>query len=214
MGKSRAGRKRKTGDRFPGGRLRAVYDRGNERIIINRARFARFHDGKAEQQVFDPIGRAWAVGLLENDQVDPAALRDAGRNYAARYWGYYPEVAGVANYEGEDRRGGNSAVGEDPRGELFQRLDALLQSAGRQAYSAAQSLCLDQHWFPDDDPMWLARLINERLLRARMPVAGQLPTSTDRQMLILALQGLLAITGTSSNFMRLGGHASAPAQAA
>jgi hypothetical protein len=167
--------------------------------LYDRARDSSrpFQDGKAEQQVFDPIGRAWAVGLLENEHVDPAALRDAGRNYAARYWGYYPEVAGVSNYQGEDRRG-SSGGDADPRGELFQRLDALLECAGRSAYSAAQSLCLDQHWFPDDDPVWLARLINEKLLRARMPVAGMLPVAADRRIMEHALQGLLAITGTAS----------------
>lgn len=192
--KSKAGRKRKIGDRFPGGKLKPLFVAGSERVTLNRARFARFHDGKAEQQVFDPIGRAWAVGLLENEHVDPAALRDAGRNYAARYWGYYPEVAGVSNYQGEDRRG-SSGEGDDPRGEQFQRLDALLETAGRAAYSAAQSLCLDHHWFPDEDPIWLGRLINEKLLRARQPVAGQLPFSADRGIMEQALEGLLAITG-------------------
>jgi hypothetical protein len=193
----RSGRKRKAGDRFPGGKLRALFDRGTERVTENRARFTRFHDGKAEQQVFDPIGRAWAVGLLENDLVDPAALRDAGRNYASRYWGYYPSVVGVANYESDNRRG-HSGGGADPCGEQFQRLDAMLRSAGRNAYDAAQSLCLDFYWFPDDDPLWLGRLINEKMLRARLPVVGFLPRRGDHAMIDLAVEGLLAITATSS----------------
>lgn len=196
MGKT--GRKRKSGDRFPGGKLRALFDRGTERLIESRARFARFHDGKAEQQVFDPIGRAWTVGLLENEHVDPAALRDAGRNYAARYWGYYPTVPGVASYQREGRRGSGPGEVEDPRGEQFQRLDALLRTAGRGAYDAAQSLCLDFYWFPDDDPIWLARLINEKLLLAKAPVAGQLPVAGDRSTMALAIGGLLAITATGS----------------
>lgn len=186
------GRKRKPGKRYPCGKL-SPYDHGAEHVTIARARFGRFQDGKAAQQVHDPIGRAWAVGLLENDRFDPAVLRDAGRAYAERYWGYYPSTNSVANYEGEDRRGGSWGDGEDPRGEHFQRLDRLLLDAGRVNYDAVHNLVIDTHWFPDDNPPWLDRLINQKLVKANLPVAGGLPRFGDGARMVRALCGLLSL---------------------
>src|SRR3954465_5803883 len=97
----RAGRPSKTGRRrLKSGRRTDVapFDHGAAHVQRRASRFASFQDGKATQQLFDPIGRAWAVGLLENARIDPAVLRDAGRDYAARYWNYYPAAVGVANY--------------------------------------------------------------------------------------------------------------------
>src|SRR3954462_11635225 len=120
----RRGRPSKVGRRLKSGRRVevAAFDHGAEHIQRLRGRFAAFQDGKASQQLFDPIGRAWAVGLLENARIDPAVLRDAGRDYAARYWNYYPIAAGVANYQNVDRRGAGGGGGEDPGGERFRKL--------------------------------------------------------------------------------------------
>jgi hypothetical protein len=192
----RAGRPSKPGKRRKGGKRIAAtpFDHGADHVQRLRARFARFQDGKATQQLFDPIGRAWAVGLLENARTDPAVLRDAGRDYAVRYWGYYPRLAGVSNYENEERgRGVGLSGGEDPGGERFRALDARLRDAGRGAYDAAQSLCLDFYWFPDDNPAWLDRLINARLVAARAAAVGQLATPADAATLRAALDGLLAL---------------------
>jgi hypothetical protein len=112
---SKPGRRHKCGKR-----IRATpFDHGADHVVRARARFARFQEGKAAQQVFDPVGRAWAVGLLENARVDPAALRDAGRDYAGRYWSYYPGAAGISNYEAVDRRGRGLAGGLDVAGDRF-----------------------------------------------------------------------------------------------
>src|SRR4051812_44235916 len=166
----RSGRPSKSGRRrLKNGRRADIepFDHGAAHVQRLRDRFARCQDGKATQQLFDPIGRAWAVGLLENARIDPAVLRDAGRDYAMRYWAYYPCAGGVSNYEAEARRGrGAGAAGEDPGGERFLSLDARLKDAGRRAYEAAQSLCLDFYWFPDDNPAWLDRLIEARLAAA------------------------------------------------
>ena len=188
---SQSGRKRyKGGKRVP---FQAP-DHGTDQVQALRARFAKFQDGKASQQVFDPIGRAWAVGLLENDRVDPAVLRDAGRNYAGRYWGYYPaQQAKIANYVQECRRGKGWGDGEDPMGERFQKLDKALKDAGRIAYNAAQSLCIDKHWFPDENPDWLDRLINVELVKVREKVCGGLSRDEDRRTMAAALEGLLAL---------------------
>lgn len=191
----RAGRPSKSGRRIRSGRRAEVerYDHGAEHVQRLRSRFARFQDGKATQQLFDPVGRAWTVGLLENGRIDPAVLRDAGRDYAARYWSYYPSTAGVSNYENEDRRGGAWSGGEDPGGERFRRLDDRLKNAGRNTYHAAQSLCLDFYWFPDDNPAWLDRLINARLVAAQAAAVGQLGRPEDAAIMRAAVAGLLAL---------------------
>jgi hypothetical protein len=193
----RSGRPTKSGKRRKGGKRISVapFDHGAEHVQRLRARFARFQDGKAGQQVFDPIGRAWAVGLLENDRIDPAVLRDAGRDYARRYWSYYPSAVGVADYLDEDRRGRVEAwsEGADPGGERFQKLDAQLKNAGRASYDATQSLCLDFYWFPDDNPAWLDRLIGARLIAAQGAAGGQLGRQADAAMVRAALEGLLAL---------------------
>lgn len=199
------GRKRKSGERFPGGQLRPSFDRGTERVQALRQRFSAFEGGKGGDHVGDPIGRAWIVGLLENPYVDPAALRDAGRQYAARYWGYWPATVGVGNYLAETRKGGGFGDGEDPRGETFRRLDRLLVDAGSAAHDAVQSLCLDRYWLPDDDPPWVARLINKRMIQSRQPVAGQLPVDADWRHLAAAIEGLLALAGDPSMAPRKGG---------
>lgn len=191
----RKGRKPKVGDRYPCGKLRQAHDYGNDRIVALMSVFRPFQAGKADQWVNQSaIGRAWAVGLLDGYEADSAAIRDAGLNYAARYWGHYGGGANVANYEGNDKRGSFSSIDdEDPRGETFQRLDRAISDAGRVSYDAVHSLCIDHHWFPQENPAWLDRLINERLLRAGRPVAGQLPVAGDAERLKLAVEGLLTI---------------------
>ena len=196
------GRPSKSGKRHKCGKLiRATpFDHGAEHVTIARARFARFHDGKATQQVHDPIGRAWAVGLLENHRFDPAVLRDAGRDYADRHFRYFPGASGVANYEGDDRRAGFDSRTDDPTGEWYNRIDGMMRDAGFTAYRAAQSLCTECYWTPDNNPPWLERLINDRLAKAGVPVFGQLSVGGDMETARQAIYGLLALCeGTKSN---------------
>ena len=195
MGKAKRGRPKKAGERTKGGRLKPAHDYGNEKVAALLSIFAPFQGGKAGQWVAaSPIGRAWAVGLLDGFDVDPAAIRDAGLSYAARYWGYYPAPSSVAAYGGESRKGSSCGDGEDPRGETFQRLDLALKGAGRAAYDAVQALVVNGYWAPDENPAWLDRLINERLLRQRGRLDfGALPNRGDIEMLGLAIAGLLTI---------------------
>ena len=194
-GRGKAGRKPKAGARYKCGRLRPVRDAGNDRIAALTARFRSFQGGKAEHWVRDSaIGRAWAVGLLDGHDADSSAVRDAGLNYAARYWSYYPTAAGVANYEGVDRRGrGLTGGGADPGGLAFQRLDRAIAATGRKAYDAVQSLVVDTYWCPQDNPAWLDRLINARLAQAGVHADGPLASAADSEQLKFAVEGLLAI---------------------
>jgi hypothetical protein len=184
------GRPRKPGKRHKCGKRIAAtpFDHGADHVVRARARFARFQDGKAAGQVFDPIGRAWAVGLLENERIDPAALRDAGRDYAGRYWSYYPGAAGISNYEAEDRRGTHLGAAVDVAGDRFRAMDRALKDAGRLAYDAVQKLVVDGHWLPDEDPAWLGRLI-----RARMGEAEAQPSPGDVALMARAVEGLLTL---------------------
>lgn len=200
MGKrSKGGRKKQPGERYKNGRLRPVVDRGNEKVVEMTTRYRPFQDGKADQWVLtSAIGRAWAVGLLDGFGADAAAIRDAGLGYAARYWGEYGCVAGVANYEGESRRGGCSGSGADPRGETFERLDAAIDGAGRPARMAVHELVVDHYWFPHENPAWLDRLINERLIVAGRAVCGELTRGGERERLALAVTGLLTVVQGSA----------------
>lgn len=196
---SKPGKRHKCGKRISA----TPYDHGADHVAIARSRFARFHDGKATQQVYDPIGRAWAVGLLENHRFDPAVLRDAGREYAAAFFGHYPTNSGVANYEGEDRRQDAGIiepivrlgveVPRDGRGQWFRRIDSMLDDAGFPAAYAAKSLCCDCYATPDANPPWLERLINDRLAKAGVAVFGQLSVGGDMEMARQAIEGLIAL---------------------
>ena len=191
--RSKGGRPRKSGARHACGKLRAVRDEGSERTQALRLRFRSFQGGKGDQFAGNPIGRAWLVGLLDGHDVDPAAIRDAGLSYAERYWGYWPAPGGVSNYEAEDRRGAPFAGGLDVAGDRFQAMDATVKSAGRASYDAVQGLVVDFHWFPEENPAWLDRLINARLAAAGRSTAGELPREGDAERLKLAVEGLLTL---------------------
>lgn len=57
--RNRAGRKRKDGARYKGGKLRPVWDRGNPRVEVMRAKFGEHYS--------TGLGRAFATGLLDRD---------------------------------------------------------------------------------------------------------------------------------------------------
>ncbi|HWI85334.1 MAG TPA: hypothetical protein VNT42_03285 [Sphingomonas sp.] len=170
MRHARRGRPRKAGARDARGRLIVAPDRGNAVVQARAAVFARFQDGKADQQIGDQIGRAWAAGLLDGHHCDSAILRDTGRRYAGLYWHEFAIMAPTtAALERQDRCTANDP-GADRPGELFRQLDRLARDAGREAAAAMHSLCVDGWWFPDSDQPWLARLIDQAAVgSARAP---------------------------------------------
>lgn len=208
---SKAGRPRAPGRRTASGRLSRAGQgpvEPNSRVVAARAAFQWFQSGKASQQIHDPIGRAWAVGLFQGFGCDPAALRDAGREYGDRYWGEMQSMAPVmGSFEGAGR--GRSAAGgdhtaPDPGGIRFKILDDAVTNAGRPARDALHSLVIAHFWFPDEDPAWLARLITQRRQaehgrRAKKgedvgpAIVGELPFPQDRAKLELAVLAILAI---------------------
>lgn len=193
MGQARRGRPRKAGARNAQGRLIVQPDRGNRMVQARAALFARFQEGKADQQLADQIGRAWAAGLLDGHACDGAILRDVGRLYAGLYW---HEFASLAPKTGQLERRDRSLVadcGDDRRGERFRTLDALARTAGREAVTAMQGLCVDPWWFPDTDEPWVARLINRALAEKGGGVANEAPIAADHERLEAACLALLTM---------------------
>jgi hypothetical protein len=216
MARKRAGRAAKPGKRTKSGRLSAAgvarRVEPNDRVLAVRDAFRWFQDGKADQQVHDPIGRAWAVGLLDGFGADPAALRDAVRTYGEGYWSYYAGLGiAMGGFEGASRSSGSGAWA-DPRGRRFEQLDAAVDAAGassgngRAVRDALHNVAVDHHWFPDENPLWLDRLIVERrvlersrrmeakLLPAHAPgIAGALPKPGDAPRLAALAAAALAL---------------------
>jgi len=194
MGQARRGRPRKAGARNAKGRLILLPDRGNIRVQARAAAFARFQSGRADQQVIDQIGRAWAVGLLDGLGIDPVMLRDIGRRYGGLYWHQFAAMAPkTGQWERRDRTAANDGRWEDNPGEYFARLDALARNAGREAVAAMHGLCVDGWWFPDTNALWVERLINSALRDAGGHPLGDLAGPSDRVRLTAAAEALAAM---------------------
>ena len=194
MGHARRGRPRKAGARNAKGRLIVVPDRGNMVVQARTASFARFQGGRADQQVVDQIGRAWAAGLLDRHARDGTILRDMGRRYGGLYWHQFANLAPkTGQLERRDRTAANDAAWDDNPGEYFARLDMLARSAGREAWAAMHALCVDGWWFPDTDAPWIGRLINSAVREAGGRPIGDLATAADRSRIAAAAEALLAM---------------------
>jgi hypothetical protein len=191
MALARRGRPRKTGARTAKGRLIALPDRGNDVVQTRAARFARCQDGKADQQVGDQIGRAWAAGLLDGQLCDGAILRDIGRRYGSLYWHEFAAMAPrTGALERRDRSAANDG-GDDRPGEYFRILDCLARQAGRDAVAAMHSLCVDGWWFPDMDQPWLDRLIGGAVADASSRRADAPARPGDHAQLAAAIETLI-----------------------
>jgi hypothetical protein len=194
MGQARRGRPRKAGARNAKGRLILLPDRGNIRVQARQSAFERFQGGRADEQVADQIGRAWAAGLLDGGDHDPAMLRDIGRRYGGLYWHQFAALAPrTGRLERQDRSAANDGRWDDNPGEYFARLDALARHAGREAVAAMHGLCVDGWWFPDTDAPWVGRLINSAIRDAGGHPPGELATVSDRVRMAAAAEALAAM---------------------
>jgi hypothetical protein len=194
MGQARRGRPRKAGARNAKGRLILSPDRGNIRVQVRSQAFARFQSGRADQQVMDQIGRAWAAGLLDGFEQDPAILRDIGRRYGGLYWHEFATLAPkTGQFERRDRATGNAVGWQDNPGEYFARLDMLARGAGRDALAAMHGLCVDGWWFPDTNAPWIERLINSAIRDTGGHAMGELAAAADRTRMAAAAAALAAM---------------------
>lgn len=194
MGQVKRGRPRKAGARNAKGRLILVPDRGNIRVQARSSAFARFQGGRADQQVADQIGRAWAAGLLDGLEQDAAILRDIGRRYGGLYWHQFAATAPkTGQWERRDRTAANDGRWEDNPGEYFAKLDAFARQAGREAVAAMHGLCVDGWWFPDTNAPWIERLINSAIREVGGHPSGEPASPADRARMAAAADALAAM---------------------
>lgn len=208
----KGGRPRKDGQRTPKGRLSQAGKSGrvepNSRVQAMRHAYRWFQGGKASEHLYDPPGRAWAAGLFDGCGADPAAMRDACREYGSGFWvEYRGSAVVVGKYERSVSGGGQggSSSTPDPAGRRFEALDDMVTRLGRGSRDALHNLCVDHHWFPDENPAWIDRLIAGRTLEewkrqkrrdksvAAPPIASGLPTKADQAKLGLARLALVAL---------------------
>jgi hypothetical protein len=168
--------------------------------LVDEARdklFAKASKAINAQQRRDPVGRACHEGLLDGQGIDPAALRDIGRQYGFLYWHEYRAAdATIGGYTemvalGSVKLTGDK-LGRDPLGVRWQVLSSIVDPMGHDARMALQRLCVDDMWF-EEGPDWLDRLINEARARRGEAVVGMLPGHYDRRTMRLALAGLVAL---------------------
>lgn len=186
MAKAKAGRKRKAGERTASGRLRQAYDYGCDGVQRRREMYGTpaNDDGKVNRDhTFDAIGRAWSAGLLEVDGKDSAAMRDAGRDYAALFWRIY----GIGKHKDSLSRfvasSGSSGDRDAALEAAFNSRNDALRAMGHTIKLAVEKLCLDDPGGSDAGPAWLDRLIFFK----RQKIAAQ---PGDKEILENALKGL------------------------
>ena len=183
---AKRGRPRKAGARNKSGRLVPAFDRGNDKVQARAELYRKCQGGKADGQLGDSVGRAWAAGLLDGTECDAAILRDAGRRYGRLYWAIFADMAPKMGAVERGDRGRSTGSSEDPQGEQFARLDRAAMRRGRDAYAAMQALCVNDWWFPDADAAWIARLLDASLRHREADLS-------DLAKLALAKQGLCSL---------------------
>ncbi len=198
-GKCGRGRTRKPGKRSPSGRLVASHDHGNERVQAMRAMFAVFQGGKAAAIACDPIGKAFAAGLLENHGADPQMMLAAGRDYGEqRRQAYLASEARTGSYERRSKS--HASTNSMPGERRFARMCEIVADQRQLGIDAFYSLCVDRQT-PDYVPSPLVRLINHQFLLLNKPLrnydgsegAGPLPAKADWEWLERGCEVLVAI---------------------
>ena len=184
---SRAGRKRKAGQRTKSGRLsragQPMYDHGTERA---QAMKALYGDNWA-----DAIGRAFASGLLgEPDQAKP--LLDYARAIHAAYWQAYATtpVGSCLSNAGASRLTGGDVVDFDA--ERIRRRERWLNETLRCVATMGVRRQFDQLVIdvnPDHGPAWLDRLVWDKR------TGRQTATPADHAALRAALDALEMLAG-------------------
>jgi hypothetical protein len=161
-----------------------------------RAVFAIFQEGKAGNELGDPIGKAWAAGLLEGFAADSQAMRDAGRDFGQLWRRCYGDLD-IRNFGSErlavsrgPRPGSYGTTNASER--RFERMKDIVAAHPRNTREAFYGLCVD---YQDSDnlPPFVERLINEKLVLKGRPAAGTMPIRGDRERLERAAELLEAL---------------------
>lgn len=161
---ARKGRPSKPGARKNGRRIPdvAVFDKGTDQAKLRR----ELYHGNG----YDPIGRAYAVGLL-GDGDEAKDRLTMGRRYAQAYHAEYA----VTRYRcpiGDNVRGidhGDNRTNE--RREWVDQQTARMVATGCLPY--ADQLLDPMNAFADQNPAWLARLLDRALSNRKLALAGR-----------------------------------------
>jgi hypothetical protein len=122
-------------------------------------------------------------------------LRDAGRRYGEIHAMVFARTGMAIANNDRTPRGTGDGSDKDPTGELYAKLDQLARDSGSKQRLAMRRLVLAEN--PDENPLWLDRLIMDRRWREAFK-RGHLPDldeSSDRDRMILeqAKQALVAM---------------------
>jgi hypothetical protein len=197
---ARNGRHRKSGDRYPSGKLRPCRDLGNLRVRAHRELFLRHGGVKATDDLDCALGLAHAAGLLEGTRVDGRVLLEHGREWHRLYRATFGGGVETHNLERIGRSEPNCAITPtDLRYRAWAAIVARLSAGERECLNL---VCVEYGagW---DLPPFLERLINAWKSRQRPPLyaGAYLPIRGDRERLELLKSALVAIVEGSRRRM-------------
>ena len=189
---ARKGRSRKTGERFPNGKLRPVRDLGNVRVQAHRELYLRHGGIKATDDLDCALGQAHAAGLLEGTRLDGRVLLEHGKEWHRLYRATFGGGVQTRNLE---RIGKSQPSPVTTPSDLRYRAWAGIVAA----LTPGERECLNLVCVEYGDgwrlPPFLERLINGWKARQQPPLydGRYLPVRGDRERLDLLKSALLAI---------------------
>lgn len=192
MARKAGGRKRKSGSRYPSGKLRPTHDYGNARVQAHRELYLRTGGVKASDDLHSALGQAHAAGLLEGTRVDGRALLEHGREWHRLYRATFG--GSVRTYDLE--RVGRTVQSLSENGADRRYLDWAEIVA---ALTALERRCLNLVCVEYGDswnlPPFLERLVNRWKARQRPPLyaGAYLPIRGDQEKMDALKAALLAL---------------------
>lgn len=189
---AKRGRPRKSGDRYPSGKLRPVRDPGNVRVQAHRELYLRSGQVKATDDLDCALGQAHAAGLLDGTRVDGRVLLEHGKEWHRLYRATFGGGVQTRNLERIGKSAPNlAATPTDLRYRAWAAIVAGLTPAERQCLNL---VCIEygEGW---SLPPFLERLVNAWKARQRPPLyaGAYLPVRGDHARLDLLKSALLAI---------------------
>lgn len=171
---AKAGRKRKQGARYPSGKLRPAYDKGSDWVQGQHEKYGTHYS--------TALGRAYAAGLLGDEDHDGLARYQAGKRFVRIYSRFIggeayrcpldqtPRGSNIVDFEAND---------QDQRDhDWLHRVMDELDEAGVRPW--LDQLISRQH--TDHGPCWLDRL----LAKGKHPADRMMMDSAIRALDILA----------------------------
>ena len=192
MARMGRGRKRKSGPRYPSGKLRQVHDYGNARVQAHREIYFRHGNVKASDDLHSALGQAHAAGLLEGTRVDGRALLEHGREWHRLYRATFGGSVRTCDLERVGRTVQSLAdTGADRRYLDWAEIVAQLTALERRCLNL---VCVEygDSWTL---PPFLERLVNRWKARQRPPLyaGGYLPIRGDEAKMDALKAALLAL---------------------